>query len=192
MTHPRFRVLVVLAAVLVTPVVVATEPLTLTLDPAKCRAGFTLDSTLHTVHGTIPVSAGAISFDSAGGPASGEVRLDATRAESGNDGRDEKMHDEVLETARFPTIVFTASEVRGALPEDGEGTLTLVGTIDLHGDRHPFEIPSVLRRQGDRVTATGSASIPYVAWGLKDPSVFILRADKEVAVKLEVEGILSR
>jgi len=35
--------------------------------------------------------------------------FDATRAETGNQGRDRKMHEEVLESARYPEIVFTVS-----------------------------------------------------------------------------------
>jgi polyisoprenoid-binding protein YceI len=190
MVHPAFP-RVVLLVVACFPVAVAAEPLVLRLDPAASTVSFTLDSTLHEVHGTMPLSAGAITFDPAGGPASGAISVDASRAETGNEGRDEKMHDEVLETKKHPIISFTPTRTEGALPADGSGHLTLVGTLDLHGASHVVTLPASVERRGDRVTASATLVVPYVAWGLEDPSVFVLRAAKEVVVKLAVVGQLG-
>src|ERR1700683_4060962 len=70
---------------------------TVKLDPAQTTIEFTLDSTLHTVHGTFKLKSGHISFDTATGKAGGEIIVDATSGDSDNKGRDKKMHHEILE-----------------------------------------------------------------------------------------------
>jgi hypothetical protein len=37
----------------------------------------------------------------------------------------------------------------------------------------------------------GSFVVPYVKWGLKDPSVLILKVAKEVHIDLSLAGIVS-
>ena len=91
-----------------------------TLDPAASAVTFTLGTTFHEVHGTMVLTAGTIRFDTETGEASGEITVDATRAATGNEDRDQTMHAEVLETARFPTIVFAARRVEGVVADPGQ------------------------------------------------------------------------
>ncbi len=44
---------------------------------------------------------------------------------------------------------------------------------------------------GTSVTAKGSFIVPYVKWGLKDPSIMILKVAKEVHIDLDLAGTLS-
>ena len=49
------------------------------------------------------------------------------------------------------------------------------------------------RLDGERVTATCRFSVPYVEWGLKDPSVLFLTVGKEVEIDTatsEAEGLV--
>jgi hypothetical protein len=41
---------------------------------------------------------------------------------------------------------------------------------------------------GSSLTAKGHFTVPYVQWGLKDPSVFILSVAKEVDIDLTLTG----
>lgn len=168
------------------------EPVVLEVDAAASSATFTLGATLHTVHGEMPITSGRLRFDPDGGEASGEVVLDASGAVTGDDKRDEKMHEEVLRSNEFPRLVFRLERVDGALPVDGSGELRLVGSLELLGEGHDVVIPATVSRQGDTVEGHGEVSIPYVAWGLEDPSVFVLRVAKEVRVELDVRGTLVR
>jgi polyisoprenoid-binding protein YceI len=67
-----------------------------TLDPAQTKINFTVDSTLHTVHGDFRLKRGAIQFDNSTGVATGELVVDSASGESGSDGRDKKIHKDIL------------------------------------------------------------------------------------------------
>ena len=168
----------------------ATAERVLALSPKEAKVSFTLDATVHTVHGTVPLTSGTIQFDPASGRASGEVVLDLAHAQTGNDGRDADMHGKVLETARFPRAVFRPHQLQGSLRPSGTSEIVLKGTLLFHGAEHPVEIPAKVSLAGDRLTADGHLTIPYVAWGLKDPSKFVLRVGKSVEVRLQVTGNL--
>src|SRR5579863_2735745 len=90
---------------------VNSSGITLNLDPAQSKLTWTLGSTLHTVHGKFSLKSGVLKFDPVSGSASGEFIAYATSGESGNDGRDKKMHNEILESARFPDIVFRPTRI---------------------------------------------------------------------------------
>ncbi len=158
----------------------------ITLDPARSAVTWELGAVLHTVHGTFTLQHGSIGFDRANpGKAAGEVAIDLTSGQSGNAKRDGRMQNEVLETPKFPSAVFTAQRVSGRLVTDAPSQLDVSGSLLIHGDRHPLTL---------HVMVTGSAAgrrvqthfvIPYVAWGLKDPSTFVLRVNDYVDVDVD-------
>ena len=116
--------------------------------------------------------------------------LDLGRAQTGNEGRDEDMHAKVLETARFPQAVFRPHQIQGTLKPAGSSEVVLKGTLLFHGAEHAVEIPTRVTLTGNHVAAEGHLTIPYVAWGLRDPSKFVLRVGKTVEVHLQVAGDL--
>jgi len=163
----------------------------LTLDPQKTEVRFTLGATLHTVHGTLRLAEGRVQVDDQTGSVSGRVVVDARSGDTGNESRDRKMHEEVLRSASFPEIVLTLDRVEGALVSDGATDLTLVGRLRLLGAEHAVRIPARIEIAGDRVRTHFELEVPYVAWGLKDPSVFLLRVEQVVRVAVEATGALS-
>ena len=60
--------------------------------------------------------------------------------------------------------------------------------------QHPMALAttaSYLHEIADgRFTASTEFEIPYVEWGLDDPSTFVLRVAKEVQVMIEAEGTI--
>jgi hypothetical protein len=44
---------------------------------------------------------------------------------------------------------------------------------------------------GASLAAKGHFTVPYVKWGLKDPSIFILKVAKEVDIDLTLAGRLT-
>ena len=63
-----------------------------TLDPKASEIKFTLDATLHTVHGSLRLTRGELRFDPDTGAASGTIEADATSSETSNARRDRNMH----------------------------------------------------------------------------------------------------
>jgi polyisoprenoid-binding protein YceI len=140
---------------------------------------------LHSVEGTLRLVRGDLRFDTASGRADGSIAIDARSAETGIARRDRTLHAEVLESERYPEILFTAERIeltRGA-PERGE--VVLSGRVKLHGEEHPLSIPAHLERVDDDIRVTSTFKIPYVAWGLRDVSNWVLRVDDEVLVHVD-------
>jgi polyisoprenoid-binding protein YceI len=160
----------------------------LTLDPEATTINFHLGATGHDVDGLFKLVAGELRFDPVSGVARGEIRIDATKAATGNKKRDREMHDHVLETGPYPLFLFHADRIEGQLAESGTSDLQLHGTVSIHGADHPLTLPARVTIVGDHVSATTSFPVPFVAWGMKDPSWFVLRVEKEVGVTVKAEG----
>ncbi len=171
--------------------VLSAETLTFELDPKATFITFTFGATLHTVNGALQAKQGTAQIDTETGAASGWIVLDATTATTDNSRRDRKMHEKILESKRFPDIVFDVQRVSGKINRTGHSDLQLHGTLDFHGDRRFLVLPVAVISEGNRVTVTGDLLIPYVEWGLKDPSFLLLRVEKEVRVKIKAVGRLS-
>jgi len=167
------------------------DPRVLVLDPAATKILFTLGATLHTVEGSVRLSRGEVRFDSAGGAASGEIVVDARSAETGNSSRDANMHRTVLESERFPSIVLHAGELELLSHSESDAQVRLRGMLELHGQSLPFELPASLSAHGDRLEIAASFRVPYVEWGMRDASNFLLRVDRFVNVKVSAEGTLG-
>jgi len=159
------------------------------LDPGKTTVDFTLDATLHTVHGSFKAKGGSIRFDPQSGTASGKIEVDATTAESGNDSRDHKMHKEVLESDKYPEISFSPSQIKGKVAPGS--SLEIQGIFRIHGADHPLTLSVPVDVKGDQLTAKLHFVVPYVEWGMKNPSTFVLHVGKEVEIDVSATGRLT-
>jgi polyisoprenoid-binding protein YceI len=160
----------------------------LTLDPAQSKVHYTVDSSLHTVHGTFNLKSGSIHFDPSTGKAGGEIVVFATSGESGNDGRDKRMHKEILETAKYPEVIFHPTHVEGKVAASGPSDVKVHGMFSIHGTDHELTALVHAELAGDHWTGTGKFEVPYVTWGIKDPSNFFLKVKHVVNVELEMSG----
>jgi polyisoprenoid-binding protein YceI len=170
----------------------AAEQRTFVADPAQTRVDFTLGATAHTVHGTFRMKSGMVRFDDTTGAAEGKLILDATSGATGNNSRDKKMKKDVLETDKYPDIIFSPERVRGTVPAHGRSRVELEGVMLLHGQSHPITITVPLDISGDTASADVRFIVPYVQWGLKNPSSFILRVSDKVEIVVHVVGRMPR
>ena len=163
----------------------------LRLDPAQSKLHWTLGSTLHTVHGTFALKRGEVQFDPASGSASGEIVADATSGASGNDGRDKKMHREILESSRYGEVIFRPTRIEGRVSTQGSSHVQVQGTFLLHGSEHELTVPIDAELAGDHWKGSAKFDVPYIQWGLKSPNTFLLKADPVVEIELEMGGALQ-
>ena len=62
------------------------------------------------------------------------------------------------------------------------------GVLTLHGGKHDIAFTAQGQLVGDNLTATAHFSVPYVAWGLKDPSILFLTVAKQVDIDIAAAG----
>ena len=164
---------------------------TIIFDTTQTKIGWTLEGNVHTVHGTFQLKSGTVKFDPETGKASGALVVSASSGESGSDMRDKKMRTSILEVIKFPDIVFTPDKVEGKAPVSGTSTVQVHGMFKLHGADHEMTIPVQLTAQSGTLSISSTFQIPYVKWGLKNPSTFILRVNENVGVDIKAVGRLQ-
>jgi polyisoprenoid-binding protein YceI len=169
----------------------APPQMILTLDPAQTKVHWNVDSTLHLVHGTFALKSGSLRFDPQSGKADGELVVFAPSGESGSAARDKRMHKEILETAKFPEVVFRPTQVEGPVAPAGSSEVKLHGIFSIHGSDHPLEAQVHAELAGSHWTGTAKFEVPYVDWGIKDPSNFLLKVKPVVNVEIEMSGLVA-
>ena len=166
----------------------STGAITFNVDPGKSEVHFTLGAILHTVHGTFKIESGVVHLDPNTGKASGHITVDVRSGNTGEGTRDRQMHANVLESERFPEATFTPDRVEGKVSLKGESNAMVHGVLRIHGQDHEMSVPVRVQAQGGSGIVRAKFTIPYVAWGMKDPSTFVLQVDKTVNVEVTLAG----
>jgi polyisoprenoid-binding protein YceI len=163
----------------------------LELDPGRTQINFSLQGSLHTANGRFKLKRGAVRLDPATGEADGILIVDAASGDSGNRKRDTGMKEDVLEAPRYPEISFVPQHVEGEAASEGEFPLKVHGVLSLHGAEHDITLDALVHVVGDEVTVSSRFIVPYVEWGLKDPSIFLLWVADKVEVRVNLVGRLT-
>jgi polyisoprenoid-binding protein YceI len=172
-------------------VAASAQQQTFTVNPGTSSIGFALTGTGHEVHGIFHVTSGTIQFERNAPKMSGTVVVSASSGDSGDKSRDKNMNQKVLQSDRFTDISFQPQSYSGTLAPSGDSTIQVSGTFTLHGTSHDITVPMQVHIDGQNLTAKGTFIVPYVKWGLKDPSVFILKVAKEVHIDLNLAGTVA-
>jgi len=180
-----------LLAVVAVPAAVGQHE-TFVVNPDASEVKITLKTTHEVVNGTFHVQSGAIAFDRGEGKMSGSVVVVAGSGSTGNSARDKKMNKDILKVEQYAAISFEPKTFTGALGAAGDSTLQVSGTFHLLGAAHEITLPMLVHLEGGKATAKGHLVIPYVEWGLKNPSFLIWKADNDVAVDLNLVGTITR
>jgi polyisoprenoid-binding protein YceI len=92
------------------------------------------------------------------------------------------MNKEILETARFPEIVFKPSRVEGRVAPQGASQVQVHGVFSIHGVDHEVIMPAEVEAAAGEYKLFAHFDVPYVKWGMKNPSTFILRVNDKVEI----------
>jgi polyisoprenoid-binding protein YceI len=163
----------------------------LQVDPQRTTINFTLGDALHTVRGTFQLKNGALQFDPPSGKLSGEIIVDARSGQSGSGMRDRKMHREVLESDRYPEIAFRPDRVDGTVAPEGKSTVRVHGSFSIHGSDHELTVPAEVEISPNHWAATLHFAVPYVRWGMKNPSNLFLKVSEAVDIDLTASGVVT-
>ena len=191
--HSVLAALLILASGGLSPAWAQKHGLKVVLDPSQTVIRWSLNGDLHNTHGTFKLKTGQLIFDPETGVAEGEILVDATTGESGDKARDKKMQDEVLESGRYPAIFFHPSQLKGAYKDTADvQDLEAQGTFNIHGADHPLSLPLKVKVTAGTVTANTQFDVPYVEWGMKNPSKFLVRVGKQVHIDVAAKGTLAQ
>jgi polyisoprenoid-binding protein YceI len=168
----------------------AAQETRLELNPRETHVDFTLPTALHTVHGSFALKRGVIHFDSSTGQAGGEIVVDATSGNSGSDGRDKRMHKEIIESNKYTDISFVPDHVEGKVDLSATSEVRLHGIFKIHGAEHELVLTVTTEASQGQIIATTSFSVPYVEWGMKNASKLILKVDP--IVEIHIRAVANR
>jgi len=178
-------------AVLLAPAAFAQHQ-TFVVNPDASEVKMTLNTTHEVVNGTFHVQSGSIEFDRSTPEMSGSVVVLAGSGKTGNDSRDKKMNKDILEVEQHATVSFEAKTYSGVIAPSGDSNLQVTGIFTLLGTPHEITIPMLVHLEGTNATAKARFVVPYVQWGLKNPSFMIWKADNDVAIDLNLVGTISK
>ena len=165
---------------------------TFSVTPEASEIKITLNTTHEVVNGTFHVESGSISFDRANSEISGLVTVVAGSGKTGNDSRDKKMKKDILKTDQFATVSFAPKAYRGMIATSGDSTIQVSGIFTLLGVGHDISTPMQIHIVGSTATAKAQFTVPYVQWGLKNPSFLFWKAENDVAIDLSLIGSVSK
>jgi polyisoprenoid-binding protein YceI len=187
---PNAQSLILALTLVFTPAVFAQQQ-TFAVNPNASKVSFSLGGNAHHVDGTFHVQSGSIGFDRSAQNISGVVVVAAGSGDSGEPSRDKKMNSDVLDVAHFAEITFAPKSFQGTIAASGDSTIQVSGLFTLCGTPHELTVPIQIHIDGTSLTGKTHFTVPYVQWGLKDPSIFILKVAKVVDIDLTLVGTLS-
>jgi polyisoprenoid-binding protein YceI len=165
---------------------------TFVVNPDSSEVKMTLKTTHELVNGTFHVQSGSIEFDRGTPRMSGTVVVLAGSGKTGNGSRDKKMNKDILEVEKYATVSFQLKSYAGPIAPSGDSTIQVTGIFTLLGAPHEITVPVLVHLDGAGATARAHFVVPYVQWGLKNPSFLIWKADNDVAIDLNLVGTISK
>ena len=177
-------------AVVLAPAALAQHQ-TFVVNPDASEVKMKLKTTHELVNGTFHIQSGSIDFERSAPKISGSVVVAAGSGKTGNDSRDKKMDKDILKIDQYTTISFAPKTYTGTIAPSGDSTIQVIGVFTLLGTPHDLIIPMQIHMDRSKATVKAQFVIPYVQWGLKNPSFMFWKADNDVAIDLSLLGQVS-
>lgn len=163
------------------------------LEVAGSTLKWEVPSTFGTVKGTAPVFQGtidAIPLSSGAWDVKTRIVVPSAGLQTGNRRRDRRMR-AVLETTKFPDIVFELRQFTGDLSHlrpDETFTVQIAGDLTVHGRTARIQLPVDVYVFADRVEVAGSFPLNWKEYGLADPS-FVARVKEPMLVDFRLRAV---
>jgi polyisoprenoid-binding protein YceI len=177
-------------AVILAPAALAQHQ-TFAVNPDGSEIKMTLNTTHEVVNGKFHIQSGSIELDRSNRKMSGSVAVLAGSGKTGNDSRDKKMNKDILKVDQYATVSFAPKTYTGTISLSGDSTIQVSGVFTLLGNPHDLTIPMQIHLDGSKATARAQFVVPYVQWGLKNPSFMFWKAENDVAIDLNLVGQIS-
>jgi polyisoprenoid-binding protein YceI len=104
----------------------------------------------------------------------GTITVETTSIASDESRRDQRMQNEGLQTAQYPTATFTLTqpvEVPAAALAGTPSDVTLVGDLDLHGVKKSVSIPAKAQLVNGTISVAGSINFPLSDFNITPPNI---------------------
>lgn len=167
---------------------VFSQPVQVALDAHATKVNFTLGDVLHAVHGTFQLKEGDLWLDSPTGKAGGKLVVDSASGNSGGHARDSRMTKSILEAPLYPEITFIPDRINGAVSLAGHSEFKLHGQFTVHGAAHELTVNAKSDIEKGSLKAEARFDVPYVEWGIKNPSTLFLRVGETVQIEIDAVG----
>jgi polyisoprenoid-binding protein YceI len=177
-------------AVILGPAALAQHQ-TFAVNPDGSEVKMKLNTTHEVVNGSFHIQSGSIEFDRSAPKMSGSVAVLAGSGKTGNNSRDKKMNKDILKVDQYTTISFVPKTYTGTIAPSGDSAIQVSGVFTLLGNPHDLTIPMQIHMDGSKATARAQFVVPYVQWGLKNPSFMFWKAENDVAIDLNLVGEVS-
>jgi polyisoprenoid-binding protein YceI len=116
--------------------------------------------------------------------------VDLTTITSDREMRDNRVRNDGLQVAQFPTATFTATSVSGydpSIPEGEEQSLRLTGMMDLHGVQKEITWDVKAKRQGNIITALATVNFLYADFNIPKLNIAgFVTVEDDVTLQVQV------
>jgi polyisoprenoid-binding protein YceI len=147
---------------------------------------------LDTVVGQTNTVTGYIAFD--GNTGHSEIHVDLASLKTGNVLRDEQIHGDHLETAKYPEAVFSAATLdlpAGGLEEGWRTRVNMHGNLTLHGVTHEIvpETYLTLQTGGHALRIESAFEVKLADYDIPRPELLLLRVAEEQQITVDIMAI---
>jgi len=161
------------------------HPLHYKVEVAGSSVRWELPATFEPIKGLVPLFHGSIQatpLSGGGWDVRAKIVVPADSMRTGNRLRDRTLREKVLETARYPEIVFELRQFTGDISRFRPGQtfpVQVVGDLTVHGKTEKVQLPVDVSVFPSAVILTGSFPVHWKAYGLQDPSFPVVARVKE-------------
>jgi polyisoprenoid-binding protein YceI len=117
-------------------------------------------------------------------PVSGRLELAVDRLTSGNVLYDRELKRRI-DARRFPIIVGEITQVE---PGKAHPTYVVTGDVSFHGETRTFSHEMAIEMHDGGVLLSGEDVFDIREFGMKPPSMLMIRVYPEIAVRVELHG----